>query len=112
VAESVRRAIGRAAIAADAEHLLPLLEAARPVDVFADPFTDEVVSRPSLVVLQDGFEDPVVAETHPELVDTARAHGVRVEHVATPVEGEVCRYAALLATGTYAATYLQVGLVD
>lgn len=112
VAESVRRATGRAAIAADAEHLLPILEAARPVDVFADPFTDEVAARPALVVLEDGFEDPVVAGVHSELVDTARARGVRVEHVSTPVEGEVCRYAALLATGTYAATYLQVGRLD
>lgn len=112
VAESVRRATGRAAIAADAEHLLPVLEAARPVDVFADPFTDEVATRPALVVLEDGFEDPVVADVHTELLDTARARGVRVEHVSTPVEGEICRYAALLATGTYAATYLQVGRVD
>ncbi|MGN6253310.1 MAG: SIS domain-containing protein [Marmoricola sp.] len=111
VAESVRRATGRAALAADAEHLLPVLEAARPVDVFADPFTDEVATRPSLVVLEDGFEDPIVEQARVELVDAARAHGVRVEHVATPVEGEVCRYAALLTTGTYAATYLQVGQV-
>ena len=40
VAESVRRASGRTALAGDAEHLLPVIEAARPRDVFDDPFSD------------------------------------------------------------------------
>lgn len=114
IAESVRRSTGRAALAADAEHLLPVLEAARPVDVFADPFVDGSDSgdlRPSLVVLQDGMSDPVVAATHEQLVSAARERGVRVEHVDVDVEGDVSRYAALLATGTYAATYLQIGQV-
>ena len=53
VAESIRRSTGRAAVAADAEHLLPILEAATPVDVFADPFESEGDARPSLVVLDD-----------------------------------------------------------
>ena len=62
IAESLRRASGRAALAADAEHLLPVLAAARPADVFADPFADpEPDLRPSLVVLDDGSADPVVA---------------------------------------------------
>src|SRR5689334_15356089 len=68
VAESIRRATGRAALAADAEHLLPVLGAAAPVDVFADPFADEVADlRPSLVLLDDGSEDPMVAETRDRL---------------------------------------------
>jgi len=117
IAEAIRRATGRAALAADAEHLLPVLEAAVPADIFADPFTDGVgESRPALVVLEDGFDDPMVRTTRDRLVDTARTHGVRVEYVGTSADivadGEVCRYAALLATGTYAAAYLRIGAVD
>lgn len=110
VAESIRRATGRAALAADAEHLLPVLGAAQPVDVFADPFADEVLElRPSLVILDDGSPDPVVAETRARLQEQADANGVRVEQVTTEADGEVARYAALLATGTFAARYLELG---
>ena len=42
---------------------------------------------------------------HPTL-----ARHVRVERVATDATNEVARYAALLATGTYAAAYLGVAL--
>ncbi|MCX6397016.1 MAG: hypothetical protein NTV23_11060 [Propionibacteriales bacterium] len=111
VAESIRRATGRAALAADAEHLLPVLAAAQQVDVFADPFADEVAElRPSLVILDDGSPDPVVAETRQRLVDQADANGVRIEQVGTEADGDVARYAALLATGTFAARYLEIGL--
>jgi hypothetical protein len=112
IAESIRRGTGRTALAADAEHLLPVLEQASPADIFADPFADDApVARPALVILEDGFDDPVVTGTHDVLVRTARDHGVRVDYIRTPVEGDVVRYAALMATGTYAATYLQVGEV-
>lgn len=113
IAESVRRATGRAALAADAEHLLPVLAAAPLADVFADPFADEDGDpRPSLVVLDDGSLDPVVAETRKRLVDQAEGRGVRVETVTTDADGAVARYAALLETGTFAARYLQIGRVD
>jgi hypothetical protein len=113
VAESVRRATGRAALAADAEHLLPVLALATRVDVFADPFADDAAElRPSLVILDDGFPDPVVAETAERLRAQADATGVRVETVTTEADGDVARYAALLATGTFAARYLQLGLAD
>ena len=46
VAESVRRASGRTALAGDAEHLLPVLEAARRRDVFDDPFADDGSREP------------------------------------------------------------------
>lgn len=111
VAESIRRATGRAALAADAEHLLPVLAAAQAVDVFADPFADEVVElRPSLVILDDGSPDPVVAETRERLEAQADLNGVRIERVTTEADGDVARYAALLATGTFAARYLELGL--
>jgi hypothetical protein len=35
---------------------------------------------------------------------------LRIETVATEAGNDVARYAALLATGTYAAAYLGVGL--
>ncbi len=111
VAESLRRASGRAALAADAEHLLPVLAGAPPVDVFADPFADEASEvRPSLVILDDGSPDPVVAETRTRLTEQADANGIRIETVVASGEGAVARYASLLATGTFAARYLEIGL--
>jgi hypothetical protein len=109
----LRRASGRAALAADAEHLLPVLAAAPVADVFADPFADEDGDlRPSLVILDDGSPDPVVLETRARLRAQAEAHSVRVEVVSTEAGGDVARYAALLATGTFAARYLQLGLAE
>ena len=111
IAESIRRATGRTALAADAEHLLPVLEATAPADVFADPVADGGVERrPALVLLDDGTGDPTVADTRDRLERTAREHGVRVETISSEADGDVARYAALLSTGTYAATYLQLGL--
>jgi len=111
IAESIRRATGRTALAADAEHLLPILEATAPADVFADPFADGgVARRPALVLLDDGTGAPAVAETRERLDHTAREHGVRVETISTEADGDVARYAAMLSTGTYAATYLQLGM--
>ncbi len=113
VAESIRRTSGRTALAGDAEHLLPVLEAARPRNVFDDPFAEEGGERrPVLVVLDDGAEEPVVHEQRGRLLATAAERGVRVETVTTDARSEVARYASLLLTGTYAAEYLRLGLVD
>jgi hypothetical protein len=111
IAESIRRATGRTALAADAEHLLPVLEATAPADVFADPFADGGPERrPALVVCDDRASDPTLAETRERLEQAAQAHGVRVETISSEADGDVARYAAMLSTGTYAATYLQIGL--
>ncbi|WP_292678267.1 SIS domain-containing protein, partial [Nocardioides sp.] len=116
VAESVRRASGRTALAGDAEHLLPVIEAARPRDVFDDPFADSLGSpselRPMLLVLDDGAEEPVVREQRGRLQAAAAARGVRVETVVAEAPTEVARYASLLLSGTYAAAYLGIGLVE
>jgi Bacterial phospho-glucose isomerase C-terminal SIS domain len=113
VAESIRRASGRTALAGDAEHLLPVLEAARQRDVFDDPFADPANDlRPMLLVLDDGAEDPVVREHRGRLQATAAARGVRVETVTTEAPTEVARYASLLLSGTYATEYLRIGLVE
>jgi hypothetical protein len=111
VAEGIRRATGRAALAADAEHLLPVMLAAPHADVFADPFADDAADlRPSLVVFDDGSDEPHVQETLDRLLEAARACDVRVETVSARAEGDVARYAQLLTTGTYAAEYLRLGL--
>jgi hypothetical protein len=111
IAESIRRATGRTALAADAEHLQPVLAATAPADVFADPFADGGLQRrPVLVVLDDGSPDPAVLETRERLEEMAQAHGVRVETISSEADGHVARYAAMLSTGMYAATYLQLGL--
>ncbi|MET1058206.1 MAG: SIS domain-containing protein [Nocardioides sp.] len=113
VAESLRRAAGRGAIAGDAEHLLPVIEATRPRDVFDDPFADEAPDRrPMLLILDDGAEDPAVREQRGRLLAAAASRGVRVETVDTDAASEVARYASLNLTGRYAAAYLQVGLTE
>ncbi len=112
VAESIRRASGRTALAGDAEHLLPVIDAARQHDVFDDPFADGPGElRPTLLVLDDGSEDPVVREHRGRLQAAAASRGVRVETVRTEAATEVARYASLLLSGTYAAEYLRLGLV-
>lgn len=119
VAESIRRSSGRAALAADAEHLLPVVAAARRHDVFADPYAapyddlsdpDAPDRRPILLILDDGSDEPSVREQRGRLVAAAHERDVRVETIATDAFNEVARYAALLATGTFAAAYLGVGL--
>ncbi|MDO9456117.1 SIS domain-containing protein [Nocardioides sp.] len=114
VAESIRRSSGRTALAGDAEHLLPVIEATRPRDVFVDPFAESSAGdlRPVLVVLDDGADDPVIREHRGRLQAEAADRGVRVETVTSDAAGEVARYASLLLTGTYAAEYLRLGLVD
>ena len=113
VAESIRRASGRTALAGDAEHLLPVIEATRTRDVFDDPFAEGAGElRPMLLVLDDGAEDPVVREHRGRLQAAAAGRGVRVETVTTEAPTEVARYASLLLSGTYAAEYLRLGLVE
>lgn len=111
VAESIRRASGRTALAGDAEHLLPVLEAATERDVFDDPFAETPPERrPVLLVLDDGSQEPVVREQRGRLLAAAESRGVRVETVGTDAPSEVARYASLLLSGTYGADYLRVGL--
>ncbi len=113
VSETIRRASGRSAIAGDAEHLLPLIEAARPRDVFDDPFAgDGGEPRPLLLVFDDGADDPVVREDRGRLQAAAAEHGVRVETLTTEADTEIARYASLVLSGRYAAAYLRLGLVD
>jgi hypothetical protein len=112
IAEALRRSSGRAALAADAQHLIPVIEGAKPRDVFADPFADPqaIAHRPSLLVIDDGTDEPVINETRIRLESLAREHDVRVDRIGTGVESPVARYAAVLSNGLYAAAYLAIGL--
>lgn len=112
IAEQIRRTSGRSALAGDAEHLLPVIEATRPRDVFADPFDGGGELRPVLIVLDDGAEDPAVREQRGHLQAEAAARGIRVERVASEATSEVARYASLLLIGTYAAEYLRLGMTE
>ncbi len=113
VAESIRRSSGRTALAGDAEHLLPVIEAASPRNVFDDPFDEEPFElRPVLLLLDDGADDPIVREQRGRLQAAAVEHGVRTEKVDTDAAGEMARYASLLLSGRYAAAYLSIGLIN
>ena len=90
-----------------------MIEAARQRNVFDDPFADGGGElRPMLVVLDDGAEDAVVREQRGRLRAAAAERGVRVETVTAEASTEVARYASLLLSGTYAAEYLRLGLIE
>jgi hypothetical protein len=114
IAESLRRASGRTALAGDAEHLLPVILAAQAPDLFADPFessSDSETSRqPALVLLDDGADGGSIREQRGRLNEAADERRLHVETVTSEAGSDIARYAALLATGTYAAAYLHVGL--
>jgi hypothetical protein len=112
VVETLRRASNRPALAADADHLMPVLEGAAPRDVFADPFADSEAPtlRPALFVLDDGAQQPTIREARGRLLAAAESRGLHVRTLTWNEGPEVARYAALQSLGTYAAIYLAVGL--
>lgn len=112
LAEALRAASGRAALAADAEELLPIIEGAAALDPFADPYTDlgSVDRRPCLVVLDDGNDDDLVRSSQARLLAAAERNDVRASKVAHRSGSDVERYASVLQTGMFASVYLAVGL--
>lgn len=110
VAEAVRTASGRVALAADAGELLPLLAATRPRDPFADPVDGEAELRPTLVVVDDGHGDAENVEQRAALEQNAAAADVRVSLLEHTSGEALERYATLLAQGLFGAAYLQIGL--
>ena len=111
IAESLRRASGRTALAGDAEHLQPVIASAPGHDVFEDPFaSDELAElRPALVVLDDTSDDLSVREQRGRLTEEADGRNVRVEVLSASGTDLAC-YASLLGQGRYAAAYLGLGL--
>ncbi|HEX6335903.1 MAG TPA: SIS domain-containing protein [Jiangellaceae bacterium] len=111
VAEALRAASGRAAIAGGDHQLVPLLEKAPEVDLFADPFEGDIAApRPSLLVLDDGSDTPGVQAATARVLAAAEKGSVRVHTVRAAEGPDVGRFAALLATGRFAAAYLALGL--
>ena len=113
IAESLRRASGRTALAGDAEHLLPVIASAPVHDVFDDPFAEDdgAELRPALVVLDDESDDPSVREQRSRLTSEAEERRVRVEVLSGPTgRSDLACYASLLGQGRYAAAYLGLGL--
>jgi hypothetical protein len=114
VAEALRRTTGRPALAADAAHLVPVLEATPPRDLFADPFADGSASgiplRPELLILDDGTEEATIRESRGRLCTIADAHDIRWQTIEGREGPEMARYAALLTLGTYTACFLGIGL--
>lgn len=112
IAEALRAASGRAALAAEADELVPVLEQVATRDLFADPFEDDAVAdrRPALVLLDDGSDDELVRAQRAQLSEVAERNDVRVCPVRQQSGGEVERYVALLQTGLYASVYLSLGL--
>lgn len=111
IAEALRKASGRPAVAGDDAQLVPLLANAPDVDVFADPFEDGPAPlRPALLVLDDGTETPMVLTARGRLEEAAAKSSVRVHAVRAGEGSEIGRFATLLSTGRYAAAYLALGL--
>lgn len=111
IAEAVRTASGRVALAADAGELLPLVAATRPRDPFADPFeVSDADARPSLVIVDDGMGDAENDEQREGLEGTAALTDVRVSLLQHADGSTVERYATLLSKGLFTAAYLQIGL--
>jgi hypothetical protein len=112
VAGLLRRATGRPALAAGADGLLPVLEAARVASIFDDPIEDGQAARPALLILEDGADLSAQPALHVErrsLVGAADARNIRVEVIGADAGGSLARYAYLLLAGRYAAEYLQLG---
>ncbi|MFT3875481.1 MAG: SIS domain-containing protein [Propioniciclava sp.] len=110
IAESLRTASGRVALAADASELLPILASTQPRDPFADPFEGATEERPVLVLVDDGFGDEADDERHEALEHNARVADVRVCTLTHAGGTAMERYATVLAKGRFAAAYLQIGL--
>lgn len=111
VAEALRAASGRPALAADADALLPVIEATSVRDPFADPFEQPAAGlRPALIILDDGFAAEPLVVARRRLVAAAERADVRVCVLSHDRGTDLERYAVLLQSGQYAAAYLAVGL--
>lgn len=115
VAEALRRASGRPALAADADALVPVLAGTAAPDPFADPFDQEGEQlRPVLLVLDDGCGEAQARQERSELVSLAGRQGVRVCSIIAADESdpasEVDRYVTLLQQGLFGAAWLGIGL--
>ncbi|HJE51601.1 MAG TPA: hypothetical protein K8V15_06450 [Tessaracoccus flavescens] len=116
IAEAVRRACGRPALAADASELMTLLAAVERRDPFADPFDGEGDVQPMLVLLDDDKLTDQLRTVAEELNSLAESVGVRVARLSSGDSefggSDVERYVTLLQRGLYGAQYLEIGMCD
>ncbi|MFV0406701.1 MAG: SIS domain-containing protein [Propioniciclava sp.] len=110
LAEAIREASGRVALAADASALEPLIAETPRRDPFADPVESDPGTRPALVLIDDGMGDAAAEEQHDRLRRVAAAHDVRTSMIQETTGDELTRYAMLLSRGLFAAAYLRIGL--
>lgn len=113
IAEALRRASGRVALAADADEIEPLLLGFTPPDLFSDPVDDVVEPKPVLLLLDGGLVSDRMAHLPRHLTSLAEASGIRVCQISAGGKdlptNDVARYVTLLQQGRYAATYLAIG---
>ena len=116
IAEAVRRACGRPALAADASELRTLLAAVEPSDPFEDPFDRVGDVQPMLVLLDDDKLPDRLSGVAMDLANLADTAGVRIARVSSGDAelraNDVERYVTLLQRGLYGAQYLEIGLCD
>ncbi len=110
VAEALRRASGRAALATGADELMLVIEGAPPRDPFADPDDLSGALRRVLVTLDDQSRDSASEIQRRQLVAAADSHDVRVVTLDAGRGSELDRYVALLQQGRFGAAYLALGL--
>lgn len=114
IAEALRRATGRIALAADAEELEPILRAVTPQDLFSDPVDTGSEVQPVLLMLDTENVSERMTQVSRRLSSLAEAAGVRVCEISaggSDVQtNDVVRYVTLLQHGRYAAVYLGIGL--
>lgn len=110
IAEAIRAASGRVALAADATEIIPLLAQTRPRDPFADPFLEgEPDQRPALVIVEDDLGDAASDQAREILVNNAEAADVRAITIEHTHDSDIVRYATLLQKGRFTAAYLAIG---
>ena len=116
IAEAIRRATGRPALAADASELDTLLCATHQRDPFADPFEAPAEQPPVLVLLDDDKLPDRLRGTAMRLAQRAEDVGARVTRISSGEAdlgaADVDRYVTLLQKGLYGAAYLEIGLTD
>lgn len=116
IAEAVRRACGRPALAADAAELDTLLCAVKPRDPFADPVDGIAEVQPCLLLLDDDKLTDRLSDVADRLARRAESVGVRVARISSGdadlALSDVERYVTLLQRGLYGAAYLEIGLAE
>lgn len=111
LAEMLRSATGRPAVAGDEAQVVPILQRAPTRDIFADPMLDDdTTARPSLIMLDDNTDGELESASRARVLAAAEQAQVPVHTVSVKDGPEVARFGSLLLTGAFAAAYVSVAL--